>query len=307
MQFTPVLPAGDKTYEGFVYMRYIVGYTPDSRGEDALALAAALARNPGAQLELVHVLDGPRPSEASSGPEATVQQIRAGRAEGWLNEALNSFPQDVPVSTQVRYAPSFAEGLIEAAEEAAAKLIVVGAARNGLLGYFTVGSVASALLHASTVPLALVPSGYQAPESIGRITCAIGTRPGAEALFDVALDAASRRSVPLRLISLLALDAHDDEGRLAAEQAGAHAQQVLERASERSNDALQLSAKVAQGKSIEDAIEDLEWNSDEIVLIGSSRLAQRRQLFLGATASKMLRSLPVPMVVVPREYVSLDD
>lgn len=63
-------------------MRYIVGYTPDSRGEDALALAAALARNPGAQLELVHVLDGPPPSEASSGPEATVQQIRGGRAEG---------------------------------------------------------------------------------------------------------------------------------------------------------------------------------------------------------------------------------
>jgi nucleotide-binding universal stress UspA family protein len=64
---------------------------------------------------------------------------------------------------------------------------------------------------------------------------------------------------------------------------------------------------VAKGRSIEDAIEDLEWNKDEMVLIGSSRLAQRRQLFLGATASKMLRSLPVPMVVVPREYVSLDD
>ncbi|WP_026820559.1 universal stress protein [Arthrobacter castelli] len=289
-------------------MRYIVGYTPDSRGEDALALAASLARNPGAELELVHVLDGPEPGEASSGPESTVQQIRAGRAESWLNEAVESFPHDVPVSTQVRYAPSFAEGLIEAAEEAAAKLIVVGAARNGLFGYFTVGSVASALLHASTVPLALVPSGYHAPESIGRITCAIGTRPGAEALFDVAIDAASRRRIPLRLISLLALDAHDDdEGQRAAEQAGAHAQHVLEQAGEKSDGRLQLSAKVARGKSIEDAIEDLEWNDDEMVLIGSSRLAQRRQLFLGATANKMLRSLPVPMVVVPRDYVSLDD
>lgn len=289
-------------------MRYIVGYTPDSRGEDALALAAALARNPGAQLEMVHVLDGPAPEDASSEPEAKVQQIRAGRAEGWLEEAVNSVPHEIPVATQVRYAPSFAEGLIEAAEEAGAALIIVGAARNGLLGYFTVGSVASALLHASTVPLALAPSGYHAPDSIGRMTCAIGTRPGAEALFDVAVDAASRRRIPLRLISLLALDTHDDdEGRQAAERAEAHAQQVLEQACKESAGGLQLTAKVARGKSIEDAIGDLEWNNDEMVLIGSSRLAQGRQLFLGATANKMLRALPVPMVVVPRDYASLDD
>lgn len=308
MQFTPALTAGDMTNEGFVYMRYIVGYTPDSRGEDALALAVALARNPGAQLEVVHVLDGPTPGDAGSKPEANVQQIRGGRADGWLDEALESVPKDIPVAKQVRYAQSFAEGLIAAADDIGANLIVVGAARNGLLGFFTVGSVAGALLHASAVPLALAPSGYNAPESITRITCAIGTRPGAEALFDVAVDAASRRQVPLRLISLLALDAHDDdEGRRAAEQAEAHAGEVLAQAGEQSEGELQLTSAVARGKSIEDAIEDLKWDNSEIVLIGSSRLAQRRQLFLGTTADKMLRALPVPMVVVPRDYESLDD
>jgi nucleotide-binding universal stress UspA family protein len=34
--------------------------------------------------------------------------------------------------------------------------------------------------------------------------------------------------------------------------------------------------------------------------VGSSRLAQPRRLFLGSTAAKILRELPVPMVVVPR-------
>ena len=38
----------------------------------------------------------------------------------------------------------------------------------------------------------------------------------------------------------------------------------------------------------------------ELAVVGSSRLARKRRLFLGATAAKMLRELPVPMIVVPR-------
>jgi len=36
-------------------------------------------------------------------------------------------------------------------------------------------------------------------------------------------------------------------------------------------------------------------------MIGSSRLAQPRRLFLGHTASKIMRALPVPMIVWPRD------
>lgn len=289
-------------------MRYVVGYTPDARGEDALSLGAALARNPGAHLEIVHVVDGLSPGDASPGPEASVQRYRGEKAEGALDEARASLPADISASTHVRYAPSFAEGLIDAAKEFGAIVLVVGAARQGVLGYFTVGSVAGTLLYASPVPLALAPSGYRAPDRLSRITCAIGTRPGAEALFDVAFGAASRRGVPLRLISLLALDSQGHgEGRQAANSAEAHAEKVLERACERSGGGLQLTSAVARGASNEEAIGNLDWDDGEIVLIGSSRLAQSHQLFLGTTARKMLRALPVPMVIVPRDYVSLDE
>ena len=37
-----------------------------------------------------------------------------------------------------------------------------------------------------------------------------------------------------------------------------------------------------------------------MAIVGSSRLAQPRRLFLGSTAAKMLHELPVPMIVVPR-------
>jgi transcriptional regulator with XRE-family HTH domain len=56
----------------------------------------------------------------------------------------------------------------------------------------------------------------------------------------------------------------------------------------------------APGDSVEDAVAHLSWLPGEVVLVGSSRLAQPRRLFLGSTAAKMLHELPVPMIVVPR-------
>ena len=64
--------------------------------------------------------------------------------------------------------------------------------------------------------------------------------------------------------------------------------------------------EVAHGRTIEEAIDDLEWDDAEIMIVGSSRLAEKNKLFIGSTANKVLRALPVPMVVVPRDYVRID-
>ncbi|HWV50485.1 MAG TPA: universal stress protein, partial [Microbacterium sp.] len=50
----------------------------------------------------------------------------------------------------------------------------------------------------------------------------------------------------------------------------------------------------------------LGWLPGEVVLVGSSRLAQPRRLFLGSTAAKMLHELPVPMIVVPRTRAAVE-
>lgn len=291
-------------------MRYIVGYTQDDRGREAIALASAIARTQDAQLDLVHVLRSPSPTEASYGPERAFQEFLAAKADGWLDEALAMVGPGVSATKHIRYAGSFAEGLLEAAAEVDAGLIVVGAARNGLFKRFTIGAVANALLHASPVPVALAPSGYRPTSGITRMTCALGTREGAQALLEVAVDAAARRSVPLRLISLLTLDAENNttkQGEEAAVQAQAHADAVLSTAVEGVASRTLVNAVLAQGGSIEEAIEKLDWDENEIVLIGSSRLAQNRRIFMGSTANKMLRALPVPMVVVPRDHRRLDD
>lgn len=279
-------------------MRYVVGYMPNARGADAVALGSALARAQGAHLDLVYVVD--------KGTRYGVLNEEGGRVghDGQTvltaqREGLDLVPEDVSVEFHVRNSDSFAAGLIEAAVEGNARLIVVGAAGNGLFKHHTVGTVANGLLHASPVPVALAPRGYRSKDAVTRLTLAVGQRTGADAAIDTAIDWAKSRGVPLRLVSLVELDAEGDSGEVV-NAAHVHADTVLTEASRRLPERHMVSVEVAHGRTIEEAIDDLEWDENEILLVGSSRLAERNRLFIGSTAYKVLRALPVPMVVIPR-------
>ncbi|KQO96793.1 universal stress protein [Leifsonia sp. Leaf264] len=283
--------------------RIVAGYTADDSGADALALAARLARASGAVLEVVMVL----PSEARNASvptDAGYERFLKEQSQSWLAAASRRLGDGVERALHIRYAESFAEGLILAAHEFGARLIVVGAARGGLFGRSRIGSVADELLHSSDVPVALAPAGArETPVDLGvtRVTTMIGTRPGAETLLEASVRLARQTESPLRLLSLASIDlpAGLDE-HLAALTGSAHADEVLEEARRALPDGIAASAATATGSSIEDAVRALDWEPGEMVLVGSSRLAAPRHLFLGSTAAKMLRELPVPMIVVPR-------
>ncbi|TAJ47604.1 MAG: universal stress protein [Herbiconiux sp.] len=285
-------------------MRYIVGYTDTPAGHDALALAVRLARTNGAQLDLVLVLASEqRPTIVPADPG--YEKYLLDTAEGWLADARARVPADVATQPHVVYAESLTDGLNQAADDLGAELIVIGAARGGILGRFAIGSAANALLHSASVPVALAPDGCRALEgspALSRITCAVGTRAGADELLTAGIRAARSGGIPLRLISLVALDLPPDE-RLAQalRRAETHARAVLEQAVAHLPDDLTVTTEVVIGDVIEHAVATVDWDPAEIVLIGSSRLAQPKHLFLGSTAAKMLRELPVPLVVVPRD------
>lgn len=284
--------------------RIVVGYTADDSGADALALGTRLARASEAILDLVMVL----PSEAHNSTVPTdtgYERYLKGQSREWLAEASESLDDDdVVQSLHVRYAESFAEGLITAAHEFGASLIVVGAARGGLFGRSRIGSVANELLHSSDVPVALAPVGARevpVAHGVTRVTAAIGTRPGADALLEASVRLARSTHAPLRLVSLVPIDlpAGLDEG-LVELTGTVHAEEVLLAARRELPANLDATAIAATGATIEEAVQGLDWHDGEIVLVGSSRLATPRHLFLGTTAAKMLRDLPVPMIVVPR-------
>jgi len=293
-------------------MRVVVGYESNRRGLDAINLATTLARAGGgatsAVVDLVVVLSPDTPTFDMYSPDRAFQNHLQAKAEEWLEEAKGHVPVGLEVRTHVVRAESVAEGLTSAATDPRlgeeAGLLVLGPAKRGLVGRFSIGGNASALLHSSPVPVALAPAKYQAQPAVTRVTCATGTRPGAEALVDLAIGLSRHWEVPLRLMSLLALKraGSKDERHELKVVAKRHVSLLVDQARATLGDDGQVSGTVGTGKSLEDCVRKLDFEDSEVVMVGSSRLAGPKQLFIGASASKILHALPVPMIVVPRDY-----
>ncbi len=284
-------------------MTVVVGYTATDEGSDALALGARIAAATAATLEVVMVLPADDRSVITP-PAAGYDRLLRTTAQQWLRDAVSRVEGRVPARAHVRTAESFAEGLIAAASEFGAGMIVVGAGGGGLRGRHRVGTVADELTHSSDVPVVLAPAGARdvpVDAGVSRVTVAIGTRPGSEVLLEEAASLAAAAHAPLRLVSLATVDLPSglDTGviRLAG---AAHAESVLADARAQLPADIDAEVVVGAGEKIEEAVEVLDWQPTEIALVGSSRLAQPRRLFLGSTASKMLHVLPVPLAVVPR-------
>ncbi len=286
-------------------MRYVVGYGPRQRGVDGVNLAATLARSSGATLDLVSVLPSDAPTFHMYSPDEAYNAEVEAQAREWLEDGLAHVPEDVHAEGHVQHADSITEGLLDAAtnpDRGEAGLIVVGTYHRVRSGRFGLGSLADALLHASAVPVALAPAGYQSHPAITRVTCAVGTQPGAENLLDAAIGLAGEWKVPLRLMSLVAVGEGGNEERRRewTQRAEQHAATLVDRATSALPGGGTVTSVVGHGESLEDAVQALDFEDSEVVLIGSSRLAQPKRLFLGHTASKIMRALPVPMIVWPR-------
>lgn len=280
--------------------RVVVGYAATDAGADALALGARLGAVLDAPVHAVVVLPSAE-GNVSIPTDASYERLVEDTARGWLRDALASFPG---IRGHVRYASAVSDGLVASAEEFDAGVIVVGTGRGGPRGRHRLGTTAEELVHSAPVPVALAQEGARGIDpgvGLPRVTAAIGTRPGADVLLHTAATVSRRTHAPLRLLSLAGVDLPDrvDAGltRLTGQT---HAASVLEAARATLPAEVPAEAVVGTGSDIEDAVSHIEWQPGEIALVGSSRLAQPRRLFLGSTAGRILRALPVPMIVVPR-------
>lgn len=286
-------------------MRYVVGYGPRQRGVDGVNLAATLARSSGAAIDLISVLPSEAPTFHMYSPDDAFNAEVEEQGREWLEDGLAHVPEDVHAEGHLQHADSITQGLLDAAadpDRGEADLIVVGTYHRVRAGRFGLGSLADALLHASPVPVALAPAGYRAHPGVSRITCAVGMQPGAENLLDAAIRLAGEWKRPLRLMSLVAVgeEGREDRRREWTQRAEQHAETLVAKATAALPPDCPVTSVVGHGASLEDAVQGLQFEDSEVVLIGSSRLAQPKRLFLGHSASKIMRGLPVPMIVWPR-------
>lgn len=298
-------------------MKAVVAYRGGDDGTESLALAATLRRTTAAELTVVAVLPpvSDHPGIARVDLEYrdwldTVAAEARGRAASMLSP-------DNPAALSFRRVESgsVGSGLAQAAEAAAADVLVLGSARAATTGSWLMGSVAERLLHSSPVPLLLAPQGYGGADAAGdaggrfrRLTCAFaGTEQSTEALrasgalaarFDLAVRVAT--FVPRAETMYppeVGFDAEDMVAAQAAEQAAAlhdEAEAVAKEAGVGS-----VETVVARGRGWDGALRGIDWAPGDVLVFGSSRLGQLARVFLGSTASKILRHTPVPALVIP--------
>ncbi len=292
-------------------MTLVAGYAPEQRSKAVLHLAAMLARSFGEDLVVATVVPKPWfPSMAKV--DAEYQAYLDTQADAALDQARSELPDDVR-ATFVRHASrSVATGLLEA-EQHDASLIVVGSSSAGVFGHVVLGSVTDRLLHSSPIPVALAPRGFRAkPEAkVRRVTAAYDGEEAAEALAVTAAGVAARAGVSLRLATFAVWSRPSHVMRLGTEpedavlqvwlaEIRAAAGQALARVKDLPAAPRDLDAVVGIGSSWAEALEDVEWDEGEMLVVGSSSVGPIAGVFLGTRSAKIVRYSPVPVLVVPR-------
>lgn len=285
-------------------MHLTVGYLATPTGDDGVALAAAIAKTFDATVDVVLVVREEMPDGQPGRNE--YQMLLVERGEEWVSRAVDALAaKGVSAGSTVTVGESFAQSLLQFAEEKSSDLIVVGGARDGFFGGHTIGPVTGALLHSSPIPVALAPRGYaeDPDDGIAAVTAAVPTRPGDDNPLPFALTLASAAGLPIRMLSLVSAENLAEAGSVkeVRQFQVAAAEENLAVAARALPDAPEIESLVADGMTLESALKKLNWDDGALLVVGSSRFAAPRRIFLGSTAARILAGVDVPVVVVPHE------
>jgi nucleotide-binding universal stress UspA family protein len=286
-------------------MRLTVGYLYTDTGDDGVNLAIAIAKATGAAIDLVCVVRATEPDGAPG--RAGYQEALVNKAGQWLDEVAADIPDDIEITKNTPIAESFPQCLIEFAVSSKAAMIVVGGTSDGILGKHTLGTISSALTHASPVPVALAPRGYSRTDipTISTLTVAVPTSESKDSPLPFALALARDGGLNLRLLSLVSHDDLSDADDGSVEIRKRHvaaAQANLEVAKASCGQSVSIESLVADGDTVEEALDELRWGPGDVVVIGSGRLAPPRRAFLGSMSARILKNTDAPIIVVPKDF-----
>ncbi|MFD0482393.1 universal stress protein [Kineococcus sp. GCM10028916] len=293
-------------------MTVLVAYLPEKGGRATLNLGAQLARALGVPLAVATVLPRPwdTPSPAMVDAKADAQFVEwsgslAAQAERSARTYLDQIAPGATVQFHVRAGRSVSASLIDLAADIGAAVLVLGSSPDGHLGQVTVGSTAGRLLHSSPLSVALAPRGYRGGSvALQRVTCAAAGED--ELVVARAQQFAERVGTGLRVLTLavrsrtgwssgFGVDGDDEVFDAWLEQAH-RSVEALRRKGALPPD---VTAVVGAGRGWREAVDAVDWEPGELLVVGSRPKGPVARVFLGSRATKILRHSPVPVLVLP--------
>ena len=290
----------------------VLGLSHDRTENGNLELAALLARSSGRRLLVVCVVpDRWGPVGPGRAVDRDYHDFLLTQARESLDDASRHLRElGVDAAYDVVSGRSIPAGLIEAAEREGGEVLVAGSSDDGPWGHIHLGSVTDRLLHSAPLPVAVAPRGYRAArDRVGRVTVALDCTPGSAAVLERAARVATAVQARLRVVAFAVRGRTmypprvgvDIEDRVL-QQWREDARETLERAAAALPEEVRGTPElvVADGRGWADTLCETGWEAGEVLVLGSSAhqpLLER--VFLGSTATRILRHSPVPVVVVP--------
>ena len=108
------------------------------------------------------------------------------------------------------------------------------------------------------------------------------------------------------MLSLVSAEnlAEADSAREVRQMQVAAAHENLVLAARALPDSPEIESLVADGTTLESALKKLNWDERDVLVVGSSRFAAPRRIFLGSTAARILAGVDAPVIVIPRATTS---
>jgi nucleotide-binding universal stress UspA family protein len=282
-------------------MPHIVAATDfSSRSQRAFRRAGVLARQTGAELTLVHVVDDDQPDAMMA-----FEKQEAGK---FLDEQTQSLDElrGLPCRTVVTTGEAF-DGILRVAESARADLIVMGSHRKQILRDIFIGTTIERVIRAGPYPVLMVNADSGQP--YGSVTAGIDmSDPSAHAL-NTAMGLGLVNDANLTIVHAFAAVA---AGKLYI--ANARRDQIDDYvASERmqASEALfaflkeqglskpQWSYRVEEGDAVAAISRAVKETGSDLVVIGTHGRSGIVKLLIGSVAEEVLRNLDVDILAVP--------
>lgn len=282
--------------------RIVIGFDGSPQGEDALVLGRTLGEALDAAATVAIVAHYP-PRHTPEGEE-----LDASLAE--FCEPLFATARDrldgLPLREQPMVNGSVGRALTGLVDELDPVLMVIGSARHGQLGEVLLGGVGGSLLSGCNCSIAVAPLGFaDGKRQLDRIGAGVDGTPQSLRALGAAAVLAESAKVPVRVMTVEEPHHYALGGALSPLNPEEYerykeeeAQGVLDEAVENVPDGVSAEPRLLHGPAAEalaEASRDLD-----LLVVGSRAYGPAKGALLGSVSSKLIKSLPCAVLVVPR-------
>ncbi|MGE3273755.1 MAG: universal stress protein [Vicinamibacterales bacterium] len=271
----------------------------------ALGHAVNLARWYGARVEVLEMVPSGLPPMML--PPSPPVLTLSGEAREALSAALDDFVapfrgREVPIETAI-VEGDVVNGILEAARQGGADLLVIGTHGRSGLQHLTLGSVAEKVIRRAACPVLTVPPGARAVEdrhTTHTVLCATDFSPASLLAVERAFSLAQEADASLVLMHVLEwpeawTDAlpetrHDWEGRAEA--------RLSDLVPEGAEDWCHVTTVVTVGRSADQIVREADARGADIIVMGVHGRDRLERLLFGSTTYRVIREAHCPVLTV---------